>query len=60
MTPTTPPLDWEPQLWDDHGQPLCATQAEENEMIEELIQDGILGTEQPIRPQLNEMRPDAF
>ena len=50
----------EPELWDDHGQPLSATQTEEDTMIKELIRDGILGTEQPIPPQLDEMRPDAF
>lgn len=27
---------WEPQLFDDHGQPLCATQAEEDAMLTEL------------------------
>ena len=31
-------LAWtrDPMLWDDHGQPMCATQAEEDTLLEEL------------------------
>jgi len=36
--------DWtrEPILWDDHGQPLCHTQADEDHLLDELVHDGTL------------------
>jgi len=41
--------DWtrEPILWDDHGQPLCHTQAEEDALLDELTKDATLNNNQP-------------
>jgi len=44
--------DWtrEPLLWDDHGEPLCHTQAEEDNLLDELAeadQQGMLTSDVP-------------
>jgi hypothetical protein len=36
----TPSTAWEPSLFDDHGQPLCATQAEEDTILDDLLAAG--------------------
>ena len=54
--------DWtrEPLLWDDHGQPVCHTQAEEDQLLDELEKDGTLNPPDIPHIELSQLPSDIF
>ena len=54
--------DWtrEPFIWNDHGQPACTNQAEEEALLDELAANHTPNTPDTPHPNLSQLPNDAF